>query len=74
MVYVEGMIYEAPFSAKSFVGRTGRGDTCIANYLICRLWESPLESVRFSASATSIKMENEGPLATDYQTIIDRIN
>ncbi len=73
MVYVEGTIYEAPFTAKSFAGRTGRGDTCIANYLVCRLSQSPLESVRFAAAATSIKMEKEGPLATDYQTIIDRM-
>ena len=73
MVYVEGMIYEAPFTAKSFVGRTGRGDTCIANYLVCRLSQSPLESVRFAAAATSIKMEKEGPLVTDYQMIVNRI-
>ena len=73
MVYVEGMIYEAPFTAKSFVGRTGRGDTCIANYLVYRLSQSPLESVRFAAAATSIKMEKEGPLVTDYQMIVNRI-
>ncbi|MBN4081075.1 hypothetical protein JYT44_01790 [Caldithrix abyssi] len=73
MVYVEGMIYEAPFTSKSFVGRTGRGDTCIANYLVCRLSQSPLEAVRFAAAATSMKMEKEGPLATNYQAIIDRM-
>ncbi|MCH7613878.1 MAG: hypothetical protein IIB45_11035 [Candidatus Marinimicrobia bacterium] len=73
MVYVEGTIYEAPFTSKSFVGRTGRGDTCIANYLVCRLSQSPLESIRFAAAATSIKMEKEGPLAIDYQMIIDRM-
>lgn len=72
MVYVEGKIYEAPFTAQSFVGRTGRGDTCIANYLVCRLSQPPLESVRFAAAATSIKMEKAGPLAVDYQTIMDR--
>ena len=73
MAYVDGMVYEAPFTAKSFTGRTGRGDTCIANYLVSRLSKPPLESVQFAAAATSIKMEKEGPLATDYHIIIERM-
>ncbi len=73
MVYVEGMIYEAPFSAKSFVGRTGRGDTCIANYLACRLTSSPAESCKFAAAVTSLKLEKEGPFDGTYQDILDKL-
>ena len=33
LVYATGRFYEAPFHHKKLVGRSGRGDTCIASYI-----------------------------------------
>ena len=73
LVFAAGKIFEAPFTPRSLDGRTGRGDTYISAYLASRLKSSPADSYKFAAAATSIKMEKEGPLVTDYQTIVDRM-
>ena len=61
LVLVEGKYYEAPFHAKSLIGRSGRGDTCIASYVSKRLSEPPEVAIKWSAATTSLKMEVEGP-------------
>jgi sugar/nucleoside kinase (ribokinase family) len=61
IVYVDGKIYEAPFTSRSLVGRTGRGDTCFAVYLGRRLTTSPENAVRLAAAITSLKQEQPGP-------------
>ena len=60
-VLAEGCIHRAPFTSRSLSGRTGRGDTCFATYLGCRLDCSPEEATRLAAAVTSLKQEKPGP-------------
>jgi sugar/nucleoside kinase (ribokinase family) len=60
-VYADGQIYRAPFTPRSLVGRTGRGDTCFATYLGRRLTASPQEATRLAAAITTLKQEQPGP-------------
>jgi len=60
-VYAEGKIYQAPFTPRSLVGRTGRGDTCFAAYLGRRLTVSLEQACRFAAAVTTLKQEKAGP-------------
>ncbi|MDR7420254.1 MAG: PfkB family carbohydrate kinase [Armatimonadota bacterium] len=53
--------HEAPFTPRSLVGRTGRGDTCFATYVSCRLELPPGDACRLAAAVTSLKMERPGP-------------
>jgi sugar/nucleoside kinase (ribokinase family) len=61
IAYVDGKIYQAPFTSRSLVGRTGRGDTCFAVYVGHRLTTSPDSAVRLAAAITSLKQEQPGP-------------
>ncbi len=60
IVLTEGKFHRAPFTPKNLSGRTGRGDTCFASYLVRRLAKGPQESVEYAAALTSIKMETPG--------------
>jgi len=60
-VWADGQIYQAPFTPRSLAGRTGRGDTCFASYLVWRLKASPAEAVRIAAAVTTLKQEHPGP-------------
>jgi sugar/nucleoside kinase (ribokinase family) len=60
-VFAEGRVHEAPFTSRSLVGRTGRGDTCFAVYLACRLTCSPDEATSLAAAVTTLKQEQRGP-------------
>jgi sugar/nucleoside kinase (ribokinase family) len=68
-VYADGEFYEAPFIPRKIVGRTGRGDTCLAVYLGTRLTAPPKEACRLAAAATSLKMEKTGPLSATLQEV-----
>lgn len=61
VVYAGGLFFDAPFTPRSLVGRTGRGDTCFSAYLGKRFSAGPEESVRWAAAVTSAKMEQPGP-------------
>lgn len=63
LVWAEGNFHEAPFTARSLVGRSGRGDTCLASYLAARLSMNPKEATRWAAALTSLKMETVGPFS-----------
>ena len=65
--------YEAPFRPEKLVGRSGRGDTCIASYVCKRLSGSPQEAAIWAAAATSLKMEAEGPLKRTVADVEDLI-
>lgn len=74
-VLADGEFYEAPFCPSKLVGRSGRGDTCIASYLTRRLNGSALDATIWAAAATSLKMEAEGPIkrsAADVEEFIAR--
>lgn len=60
-VFADGQIYQAPFTPRSLLGRTGRGDTCFATYLGCRLNGPPQEATRLAAVITTLKLEEPGP-------------
>jgi sugar/nucleoside kinase (ribokinase family) len=60
-VLADGQMHQAPFTPRSLAGRTGRGDTCFATYLGCRLTCSPEEATRLSAAITTLKQEQPGP-------------
>ena len=60
-VYVDGRVYEEPFTPRSLAGRTGRGDTCFATYVGKRLTESAEEACRWAAAVTTLKQEQPGP-------------
>jgi len=61
LVYANGQFYGEGFFPKKLIGRSGRGDTCIAAYVAKRLNASPQEATIWAAAVTSLKMEAEGP-------------
>lgn len=65
LVYVGGQFYEAGFFPRRLVGRSGRGDTCLAAYVARRLTDSPAGATIWAAAVTSLKMEAEGPFRRD---------
>ena len=70
LVYAGGNFYEEEFLPKEIIGRSGRGDTCIASYTAKRLSASPQEATVWAAAVTSLKMEAEGP----FQRTIEEVN
>jgi sugar/nucleoside kinase (ribokinase family) len=61
LVYDGKRCYEASFYPEKVVGRSGRGDTCIAAYACRRLDLDPAEAVIWAAAVTSLKMESNLP-------------
>lgn len=57
----DGVLYQAPFTGWTLEGRTGRGDTCAAAWLVS-MDAGPAEATRFAAHATSAKMRYPGAL------------
>jgi len=70
LVFADGKFYEEKFFPKEIIGRSGRGDTCIASYTAKRLSTSPQEATTWAAAVTSLKMETEGP----FQRTIQEVN
>lgn len=64
----------AKFTHRCIRGRMGRGDTCMAAYLVRRLDHSLEESLRFAVAATSIKLESDGPFSGSVKDVIERMN
>ena len=60
-VFSDGKFYDAPFTPRSLVGRTGRGDTCFCTYIAKRIKEDPLTACRWAGVVTSLKQEKPGP-------------
>jgi len=73
LVLADGIFYEAPWRNKSLIGRSGRGDTCIASYITKRLTEAPEVAIIWSAATTSLKMEAEGPFLRGVSDVRDFI-
>jgi sugar/nucleoside kinase (ribokinase family) len=71
---VNGKTYWEPFSNRSVVGRTGRGDTTFAAYMARRLDHDPGESLKFAAALVSLKMEKAGPFDGTLADVIERMN
>jgi sugar/nucleoside kinase (ribokinase family) len=62
LVYADQQYYQALFLPNKLIGRSGRGDTCIASYVAKRLTSSAADSTIWAAAVTSLKMEAEGPI------------
>ncbi len=60
LVHAEGQFYHYQFHAESMAGRSGRGDTCVGSYVTKRLNLPPQEAGKWSAAATSLKIERPG--------------
>ncbi|MBC7231920.1 MAG: hypothetical protein H5T68_01570 [Chloroflexi bacterium] len=73
LVYADGQFYEAGFFPQQLVGRSGRGDTCIASYVCKRLTAPPSEATIWAAAVTSLKMEAEGPFRRDISAVNELI-
>ena len=73
LVYADGNFYEEKFFPKEIIGRSGRGDTCIASYTAKRLNASPQEATIWAAAVTSLKMETEGPFQRTIKELNDLI-
>jgi len=69
LVYANGQFYEKNFFPNKLIGRSGRGDTCIAAYMAKRLNSSPQEATTWAAAVTSLKMEAEGPFQRTMQEV-----
>ena len=69
LVFADGKFYEEKFFPKEIIGRSGRGDTCIASYTAKRLSASPQESTTWAAAVTSLKMEAEGPFSHTIEEV-----
>jgi sugar/nucleoside kinase (ribokinase family) len=63
LTYAEGEFNEAPFTSGSLIGRSGRGDTCLASYLAARISMKPRAATVWAAALTSLKMEKVGPFS-----------
>ena len=75
IVLAAGEFFSAPFLPRAMVGRSGRGDTCIASYVTKRLSAPPSEATIWAAAATSLKLEAEGPIKRsrgDVEALIRR--
>jgi sugar/nucleoside kinase (ribokinase family) len=73
LVYASGRFYEAGFYPASLVGRSGRGDTCLAAYVSSRLTAPPPEATIWAAAVTSLKMEAEGPFRREVAEVEELI-
>ena len=73
MAIVDGNLLWEPFTNRSVVGRTGRGDTTFAAYLGGRLDNNHEWSLKFAASLVSLKMESVGPYSGNLQDALNRM-
>ena len=69
VVYDGDQFHEAGFFPKELVGRSGRGDTCLASYMASRLGAAPAEATIWAAAVTSLKMEAEGPFRRNMSEV-----
>jgi len=73
LVLADGRSHKAPFCPQKLVGRSGRGDTCIASYVAKRLTAPPIEATIWAAAVTSLKMEAEGPIKRKMEDVAELI-
>jgi sugar/nucleoside kinase (ribokinase family) len=73
LVLAQGEFHEAAFFPEKLLGRSGRGDTCLAAYTAKRLSASPSEATIWAAAVTSLKMEAEGPFRRNVRDVEELI-
>lgn len=62
LVLAGGRFHAALFHPRALRGRSGRGDTCMGSYVAARHDLDPGASTVWAAAATSLKLEQEGPI------------
>ena len=73
LVYDGRGFHEAGFFPRELIGRSGRGDTCIAAYACRRLTCDPAEATIWAAAVTSLKMEGNGPFSSSIEEVEELI-
>ena len=73
LVLAGGRFYEAGFYPTALVGRSGRGDSCLAAYVSKRLAAPPEQATIWAAALTSLKMEAEGPFGREIGDVEELI-
>jgi len=69
LVLAEEKFFQASFYPRELIGRSGRGDTCLAAYMSKRISSSPEEATIWAAAVTSLKMEAEGPFRRPIEDV-----
>jgi len=69
LVFDGQSFHAAAFHPEPLVGRSGRGDTCIAAYACRRLEAEPAPATVWAAAVTSLKMESDGPFRRDRAAV-----
>ena len=69
LVLAEEKFFQASFYPRELIGRSGRGDTCLAAYMSKRISSSPEEATIWAAALTSLKMEAEGPFRRPIEDV-----
>lgn len=64
-------VYTSPIKARSLVGRTGRGDTAFAGYIVERLRGEVPQALQYSAALVSLKMESPGPFRGTREDVLE---
>ena len=73
LVRHKGKSYFERFTNTNVSGRTGRGDTVFASYLVRRMDYDVADSLRFAVTLCSIKMETPGPFAGTLKEVFERM-
>jgi len=73
LVLADGIFHKAPWCPREIIGRSGRGDTCLASYVGKRLSASAREATTWAAALTSLKMEAEGPIKRTVEDVEELI-
>lgn len=66
--------HTCPIRARNLSGRTGRGDTTFAGYLVERLHAGIPEALLFATALVSLKMETPGPFSGTRGDVLDYID
>jgi sugar/nucleoside kinase (ribokinase family) len=73
LVLADGEFHEANFYPTELIGRSGRGDTCLAAYVSRRQTASAEQATTWAAAVASLKMEAEGPFRRDLGDVEELI-
>lgn len=73
LVLANGEYHAAPFHPEVLRGRSGRGDTCMGSYVAARHDLDPRDATVWAAAATSLKMEQEGPIMQSADAVRELI-
>lgn len=69
LVYDGVAMYRAPLRPRNLSGRTGRGDTTFAGYLVARQHMDISEALNLAAALVSLKMETPGPFTGSREDV-----